>query len=76
MTKDDIMRMAREAGPLMSTPFDVWCERFAERVAAAERMACLDICTAEANAWKSGKYPFAEASVNHCANHIRARGER
>tara|TARA_R110002126_G_scaffold130997_1_gene274647 strand:- start:31 stop:294 length:264 start_codon:yes stop_codon:yes gene_type:complete len=34
---DDIKRMAREAGPLISTPFDVWCERFAELVLAKDR---------------------------------------
>ncbi len=34
---DDIVAMAREAGPLISTPFDVWCERFAALVRAAER---------------------------------------
>ena len=34
---DDIIRMAREAGPLISTPFDVWCERFAALAQAAER---------------------------------------
>jgi hypothetical protein len=31
--KEDIIKMAREAGPLISTPFDVWCERFAALVA-------------------------------------------
>jgi hypothetical protein len=31
--------MAREAGPLISTPFDAWCERFAELVRADERMS-------------------------------------
>ena len=44
MTKDDTIRMAREAGPLISTPFDVWCERFAtlvaSAVASAERESC------------------------------------
>jgi hypothetical protein len=35
--KEDIIRMAREAGPLISTPFDVWCERFAALAQAAER---------------------------------------
>jgi hypothetical protein len=35
MTREDITRMAREAGPLISTPFDVWCERFAALVSAA-----------------------------------------
>jgi hypothetical protein len=34
---DDIIRMARESGPLISTPFDVWCERFAALAQAAER---------------------------------------
>lgn len=37
MTRDDILRMAQEAGPLISTPFDVWCERFAELVATHQR---------------------------------------
>jgi hypothetical protein len=40
MTKDDIIRMAREAGPLTKGPFDDWCDRFANLVAAAEREAC------------------------------------
>jgi len=37
MTQEDIIRMARESGPLISTPFDVWCERFAALAQAAER---------------------------------------
>jgi hypothetical protein len=40
MTKYDIIRMAREAGPLTKGPFDDWCDRFANLVAAAEREAC------------------------------------
>jgi hypothetical protein len=39
MTQDDIIRMAREAGPLTQGPFDEWCKRFANLVAAAEREA-------------------------------------
>tara|TARA_R110000868_G_scaffold250357_1_gene506867 strand:+ start:1892 stop:2197 length:306 start_codon:yes stop_codon:yes gene_type:complete len=31
-SKEDILRTARKAGPLISIPFDVWCERFAELV--------------------------------------------
>lgn len=34
MTQDDIVRMSQEAGPLVSTPFDVWRDRFAALVAA------------------------------------------
>jgi hypothetical protein len=37
MTREEIIEMVEEAGPLVSTPFDVWCERFADLVAAAER---------------------------------------
>ena len=33
----DTMDMARESGPLISTPFDLWCERFAKLVRADER---------------------------------------
>ena len=40
MTKDEIIKLAREAGPLTQGPFDAWCKRFAALVAAAEREAC------------------------------------
>ena len=40
MTQDEIMLMAREAGPLTQGPFKEWCKRFAALVAAAEREAC------------------------------------
>ena len=46
MTRDDIIRMAHEAGDLFVTQFGVasatpeWLERFAALVAAAEREAC------------------------------------
>jgi hypothetical protein len=39
MTEDDISRMARKAGPLTQGPFDEWCKRFANLVAAHEREA-------------------------------------
>lgn len=50
MTKDDIIRMAHEAGDLFVTQFGVasatpeWLERFAALVAAAEREACAKVC--------------------------------
>ena len=48
MNRDDIIRMAKEAGPLISTPFDEWCERFAALVAAAakaeEQEECAKVC--------------------------------
>ncbi len=54
MTKDDIIRMAREAGM-----FDGWSLnddmllRFAALVAAAERKRCIEACEASYH-WPSG----------------------
>ena len=50
MTKDDIIRMAREAGlhlyvnDLTEEPYALVVERFAKLVAAAEREACAKVC--------------------------------
>ena len=67
MTKDDIIRMAREAGPLTKGPFDDWCKRFANLVAAHEREACAKVCD-EFQARDVGMQPA------ECAGAIRARG--
>ena len=67
MTKDDIIRMAREAGPLTKGPFDDWCKRFAKLVAAREREACAKVCD-EFQARDVGMQPA------ECAGAIRARG--
>jgi hypothetical protein len=83
--KDDIIEMAREAGPLISTPFDVWCERFAALVRAderdratrenayvlAEREACALVCINIAN--KPSNVILGVAI--DCAAAIRARGQ-
>ena len=63
MTKDDIIKLAREAGPLTKGPFDDWCDRFAALVAAAEREACANLCESHV------RYP----SRLHFAAAIRAR---
>ncbi len=71
MTRDDIIRMAREAGwpgiyskPLMSiTMQEDDFLRFAALVAAAEREACAKVC--EEPGWNA---------ANWCAKAIRARG--
>ena len=82
MTKEDIIRMAREAGaelaelPMMDAfVFSVddknWnsacLERFAALVAAAEREACAKVCD------EVGEFP--SLTPRHCADSIRARGE-
>ena len=82
MTKDDIIRMAREAGWEMDNscvlePQVVWyisqgqLELFANLVAAAEREACAKVCNDiskdSRGDWKNGAMECEEA--------IRARGQ-
>lgn len=68
MTRDDIIRMAREAGASFETAESMF--RFAAIVAAAEREACAAICeSTHANGTR--KYTHAD----ECAAAIRARGE-
>jgi len=70
LSRDDIIRMAREAG--ISKPWDQepvkWetLERFANLVAAAEREACAKVCEAEGER--------VDASWVSCAFSIRERG--
>ena len=78
MNRDDITRMAREAGwtdlrefdSEMSEDFFVGrtqdLERFAALVAVAERAACSDICDQHAS---------IEGIAQRCADAIRARGQ-
>jgi hypothetical protein len=70
MNRDEIIRIAREAG--ISKPWDQepvkWetLERFANLVAAAEREACAQVCEAEGER--------VDASWVGCAFAIRERG--
>ena len=68
MTRDDIIRMAREAGwteySLLHAVELQRLETFAALVAAAEREACAKAC----DGWM-------HANGNDCAEAIRARGE-
>ena len=78
MTRDDIIRLAREAaeatntivppeGPLFVTPF---IERFAAFVAAAEREACEKLCV---DVWNS-RTGLETGTALQCVAAIRARG--
>ncbi len=69
MNRDDIIRMAREAGLLDGPVFAQGLERFAYFVAAAEREACANEC--EHTALRMG----SEWMAQHCATAIRARGQ-
>ena len=80
MTRDDIIRMAREAGfevhprkeqvrvgidALMGIDSTEKVERFAALVAAAEREACAKVCEEH---WRNN------GNAMECADAIRARG--
>ena len=75
MTRDDIIRMAREARGYPAAPTDgsLWLfseshlERFAALVAAAEREACAKVCDVIDDGRK-------DLSAD-CAAAIRARGQ-
>lgn len=61
MTEDDIIRMAREAGPLTQGPFNEWCKRFAAIVAAHKTKGAL------AKAYRCGYEAGAAAEREACA---------
>ena len=91
MTREDIIRMAEEAGfnQILATyaGADVWIddgfyvkelERFAALVAAAEREACARVCEGRANGYQYATDPYAHEHIteaNYCAAAIRARGD-
>ena len=78
MTRDDIERMAIEAGGGTPEWDGIWelsgdaLQRFAALVAAAEREACAKVCEETTTAWT--EYEYNSACMD-CAKAIRARGE-
>ena len=75
MNREDIIRMAREAGFICArgdSALGEMLERFAALVAAAEREACAKVCEQEWNDYCGEPSGYALA-VKECANAIRAR---
>lgn len=71
MIKDEIIKMAREAGMPDPMVFIGAYERFAALVAASEREACVQICIEQACKYQ---YPsHAGAALTVCADAIRAQ---
>lgn len=84
MTRDEIVQIAWDVGLLMrSHQFQdepTKLERFAERIAAAEREACAKICdktrcTGYVPAEDGEARAYYDAAAESCAEEIRARGE-
>ena len=74
MTKDEIMKMAREAGMPDPMVFIGAYERFASLVAAAEREACADIL--DRNADRCDPYSVAFDVLDYNVKAIRARSNK
>lgn len=72
MNREDIIRMAREAGLLGKPTYIHGLEAFAAIVASAEREACAKVCEEQAKEYAS---MAAWKLCNECANAIRARGQ-
>ena len=76
MTRDDIVRMAREAGASFETAESMF--RFAALVAAAEREACAKGCETSVAGFGS-ETEWADGYIQAAkdiAEGIRARGEK
>ena len=72
MTRDDIIRMAREADREWDCDRDMfeWLEWFAALVAAAEREACARVCDLVAK-----EIDDTNGNATYCAAAIRRRSE-
>jgi hypothetical protein len=73
MTRDDITRMAREAGfsdKQSEVYFDRMLQRFGALVAAQEREACAKVCDSRF----IGDHNREDMEARRCAAAIRARG--
>ncbi len=80
MNRDDIIRMAREAGCLDESHYgSLWADKliaFANLVAAAEREACAKVCMEiEQSKPLSDRVGWEHGTVD-CQVAIRARGEK
>jgi hypothetical protein len=76
MTRDEIVQIAWDCGILMRShqhqEEPTKLERFAERIAAAEREACAELC----QEMEDRENPYERnVAVLDCASAIRARGE-
>ena len=85
MTKEEIIKMAKQAGGRRSSnpdKYDVmeitYCglEAFAKLIAEKEREACVEICDGFYLSWIDiqGRYEFMGEGASECAGAIRARG--
>lgn len=77
MTRDDIIRMAREAGIPETATEGVFIANSDDlgRLIAAEREACAEICQAESEYAETWGTWGQVMTADKCATAIRARGQ-
>jgi hypothetical protein len=71
MAREDLSRMAREAGFVGFDGENGSLRRFAALVRADEREACAKVCEDNADDLSEGDW---DSACINCADHIRARG--
>ena len=76
MTKDDIMKMAREAWMPDPMVFFSAYERFADMVASAEREACIKACKEQRHQLGEDEAKIGGLGIAMCANAIQARSKK
>jgi len=77
MNREDIIRMAREAGIrdcICNGEFGC-LERFAALVAVSEREVCAKVCDDKHDTWRWDDEPDSASGPRDCAAAIRARGQ-
>ena len=74
MTKDDIIKLAREAGLFTHKEVQPELLAFANLVAEHEREACETAVEDIARKYQKAHHPSAENVADECAAVIRARG--
>lgn len=76
MTKDEIMRIARDAKLPDPMVFFGAYERFAALVSAAERKACVKACKEQRLLLAEDEAKFGGLGIAMCVDAIRARGKK
>jgi hypothetical protein len=74
MTRDDIIRMAVDAG--IDYAFGAEIDRFAELVAAVEREACAKVCDEKHEARALSGHPREASTALRLSEAIRARSAK
>ena len=71
MDNQKLIELAKQAGPLITTPFDQWCENFAALVRAAALEEAAGVCDDKHDEWRFGDGEDSTSGPKDCAVAIR-----